>query len=124
MILDAIHEIDTALCPFGKPETIYCVGSMYSDLEIDVEDTAAIALTYSHRVVSIHLDSVQRPAERWLEIIGTAGRIEGDLFARSLRYFDGPRESGFRLMWLQRLMTPINRKCDIPLTALQEERRR
>lgn len=95
VILDAIHEIDTALWLFGKPETIYCVGGMYSDLEIDVEDTAEIALTYSHRVVSIHLDSVQRPAERWLEIIGTAGRIEGDLFARSLRYFDGASREWF-----------------------------
>lgn len=89
VILDAIHEIDIALWFFGWPEAIYCVGGKYSDLQIDVEDTAEIMLTYPDKFVSIHLDFVQRPAERWLEVTGTAGKIEGNLFARTLRCFDG-----------------------------------
>ncbi len=97
VILDAIHELDLALWMFGEPETIYCAGGKYSDLEIDVEDVAEILLSYPKKIVSIHLDSVQRPAERYCEITGTRGQIRADLFARTLRQFDGDtcaRQSG------------------------------
>ncbi|HKV27026.1 MAG TPA: Gfo/Idh/MocA family oxidoreductase [Candidatus Acidoferrales bacterium] len=89
VILDAIHELDLALWSFGQPETIYCAGGKYSDLEIDVEDVAEIVLTYAGKIVSIHLDFAERPAERFCEIIGTRGKIRANLFARTLRYFDG-----------------------------------
>lgn len=89
VILDAIHEIDLALWMFGQPETIYCAAGKYSDLEIDVEDVAEILLSYPDKTVSIHLDYVQAPAERWCEFIGTHGQIRADLFARTLRHFNG-----------------------------------
>ncbi|MGH9865423.1 MAG: Gfo/Idh/MocA family protein, partial [Candidatus Acidiferrales bacterium] len=89
VILDAIHELDLALWMFGQPETVYCAGGRYSDLEIDVEDVAEILLSYLDKIVSIHLDSVQRPAERCCKITGTDGQICADLFARTLRHFDG-----------------------------------
>ncbi|HET6201113.1 MAG TPA: Gfo/Idh/MocA family oxidoreductase, partial [Candidatus Acidoferrales bacterium] len=89
VILDAIHELDLALWMFGEPETIYCAGGKFSDMEIDVEDVAEILLCYPDKIVSIHLDSVQRAPERYCEMIGTRGQIQADLFARTLRYFDG-----------------------------------
>lgn len=89
VILDAVHELDMAVWLFGMPETIYCAGGKYSDLEVDVEDTAEIVMSYGDKVVSVHLDYVQRPAERWCEVTGTGGRIQADVFARSARYFDG-----------------------------------
>lgn len=89
VILDAIHEFDMALWLFGEPEAIYCTGGNFSDLEIDVEDTAEVLMSYADKVVSIHLDFVERPAERRCEIIGTQGQIEADFFARYARYFDG-----------------------------------
>ncbi|HEV2288683.1 MAG TPA: Gfo/Idh/MocA family oxidoreductase [Candidatus Acidoferrales bacterium] len=95
VILDAIHEIDIALWFFGWPDSIYSAGGKYSDLEIDVEDTAEITITYADKVVSVHLDFVQRPAERWFEVTGTGGRIAGNLFARSLRWFDGVSQKWF-----------------------------
>lgn len=88
VILDAVHELDMAVWLFGLPETIYCAGGTYSDLEINVEDTAEIVMSYADKVVSVHLDYIQRPAERWCEIIGTDGRIHADVFGRSARYFD------------------------------------
>ncbi|HXT73044.1 MAG TPA: Gfo/Idh/MocA family oxidoreductase [Candidatus Angelobacter sp.] len=91
VILDAIHELDLALWMFGEPETIYCAGGKFSDLEIDVEDVAEILLCYLDKIVSTHLDSVQRAPERYCEIIGTRGQIQADFFARTLRYFDGER---------------------------------
>ncbi|MFI5127138.1 MAG: Gfo/Idh/MocA family protein [Candidatus Acidiferrales bacterium] len=94
VILDAIHELDLALWMFGEPETIYCAGGKFSDLEIDVEDVAEILLRYPDKIVSIHLDSVQRAPERFCEITGTRGQIRADLFARTLRYFDGETCAG------------------------------
>lgn len=88
VILDAVHELDLALWLFGLPTAIYCVGGKYSDLEIDVEDTAEIVMSYADKAVSVHLDYVQRPAQRWCEITGTGGRIEADVFARTARHFD------------------------------------
>lgn len=92
VILDAIHELDMACWLFGEPETVYCAGGTFSELEINVEDTAEIVMDYPDKVVSVHLDFVGRPAERWCEIIGTEGRIQADFFAREARYFDA--ESG------------------------------
>ena len=91
IILDAVHELDMALWLFGFPQTVYTVGGRYSDLEIDTEDTAEIVMSYPDKVVSMHLDYIQRPAERWCEIIGTKGQIRADLFARTAKCFDGDR---------------------------------
>ena len=88
VILDAVHELDLAIWLFGRPETVYCVGGTFSDLDIDVEDCAEITLAYANRVVSIHLDYVQQPASRTYEFMGTRGQIKADLFARELRIFD------------------------------------
>ncbi|HEV2297347.1 MAG TPA: Gfo/Idh/MocA family oxidoreductase [Candidatus Acidoferrales bacterium] len=89
VILDAIHELDLALWLLGQPETVYCAGGQFSDLEIDVEDTAEIMLSGRQSVVAIHLDYIQQPAARTCEIIGTRGQMRADLFARELDVFDG-----------------------------------
>jgi len=90
-ILDAVHELDMALLLFGKPDVIYCAGGKYSDLEMDAEDLAEILMSYPDKIVSVHLDYIERPAARRCEIIGTQGRIEADLFGRTAKYFDGEK---------------------------------
>jgi predicted dehydrogenase len=92
VILDAIHEIDLSLWLFGMPTWVYCVAGTFSDLEIDVEDIAELVLSYSRHVVSIHLDYVQRPPQRWCEILGTKGQIQGDLVSRTLRLYSENRQ--------------------------------
>lgn len=89
VILDAVHEFDMAIWFFGMPDAVYAHGGKFSGLEIDVEDTAEIVMSYANKVVSIHLDYVERPAERKFELIGTQGSIRGDVFARRAEYFDG-----------------------------------
>lgn len=88
VILDAVHEFDMAIWFFGMPDAVYAHGGRYSDLEIDVEDTVEIVMSYEDKAVSIHLDYVQRPAERRFEVIGTQGSIRADVFARKAEYFD------------------------------------
>lgn len=88
VILDAVHELDMASWLFGEPEKVYCAGGKFSELEINVEDTAEILMSYPDKIVSVHLDFISRPAERWCEVVGTEGRVEADFFARQARYFD------------------------------------
>lgn len=89
VILDAVHELDMAVWFFGLPERVHCVGGKYSDLQMDAEDTAEMTLSYRDKVVSVHVDYVRRPAERWCEIIGTRGQIHADVFGRWAECFDG-----------------------------------
>lgn len=90
VILDSIHEIDCALWFFGPLVSVYCVGGKFSSLDIDTEDVAEILLTTSHRkVVSVHLDYLQRPHERWCEVIGEAGYLRCDYKKGVARLFNG-----------------------------------
>lgn len=89
VILDAVHELDLAIWFFGMPDAGYAQGGRCSDLEIDVEDTAEILLSYEDKTVSVHLDYVQMPPERRFQVTGTRGSVRADLFARTAEYFDG-----------------------------------
>lgn len=92
VILDAIHELDCALALFGLPQSVFCAAGKFGGLQIDVEDTAEIVLTYpeaSEQVVSVHLDYLQRPHQRWAEIIGQEGLIYVDFVAGTSRAFIG-----------------------------------
>jgi predicted dehydrogenase len=87
VILDAIHEIDYCIWFFGMPQTVSCVCGKFSAMEMDVEDTAEILLSYDRMVVSINLNYLQRPRRRWCELVGTEGTIACDLVAGSARLY-------------------------------------
>lgn len=92
VILDAIHEIDSALWFFGPPSSVYCVSGRFGSLDIDTEDVAEILLTYVvPKVVSLHLDYLQRPHERWCEVIGERGFLRCDFKKGRVRLFEGDR---------------------------------
>jgi predicted dehydrogenase len=77
VILCLSHEIDMAYWLFGKPSRVYATGGHLSDLEIDVEDTADIVLSCNHSgrefPVHVHLDFLQKPARRFIHIVGEKG---------------------------------------------------
>ncbi|MDA9550048.1 Gfo/Idh/MocA family oxidoreductase [Oceanospirillaceae bacterium] len=79
-ILTQIHEFDIALFLLGKPVSVYCVGGKLSDLEIDVEDSVSVLMSYKssnrHFPVSIDLDYLQYPSKRGFQIVGDTGSIE------------------------------------------------
>jgi predicted dehydrogenase len=94
VLLDAIHEIDLALWLFGSPEHAYAVIGRYSRLEIDTEDVVELLLSYrDRRILSVHLDYVQRPHRRWFELTGEEGSIVCDLVARTVKVFDASSDA-------------------------------
>lgn len=76
VIFDAIHEIDYLSWLFGPVERVIAEAARVGDLEIDVEDYAALTLTHLSGVRSeIHLDYLQRSKRRGCEIVGTEGTL-------------------------------------------------
>jgi predicted dehydrogenase len=91
VVLSQIHEFDYLYSLFGVPKRIYALGGHWSDLEIDVEDTASILMeccSANHPFpVQLHQDYVQSPPSRQCEVIGDRGRVVMDLHALSVSVF-------------------------------------
>lgn len=76
VILDAIHEIDYLAWLFGPVEHVSADAARLGDLEIDVEDYAALTVQHRSGVRSeIHLDYLQRSKRRGCEIVGSEGTL-------------------------------------------------
>ncbi|MEX2525586.1 MAG: Gfo/Idh/MocA family oxidoreductase [Gammaproteobacteria bacterium] len=76
VVLDAIHEIDYLMWLFGPVRTAGGVTARRSDLEIDVEDYAAIQLQHDNGVrAEIHLDYLQACKRRGCELVGSEGTL-------------------------------------------------
>jgi len=76
VILDAIHEIDYLQWIFGAVQSVNAEAAKLSDLDINVEDYAAICLHHQNGVRSeIHLDYLQRCRQRGCEIVGDQGTL-------------------------------------------------
>ncbi len=73
IILDGIHELDYACWLFGYPQDIMCSCGRFSNQEIDVEDTAHMNLVYKDKLVSVHLDYVQRKYTRRAKVCNRDG---------------------------------------------------
>jgi predicted dehydrogenase len=91
LILSQIHEFDYLYSLFGPPKRVYGLGGKWSDLEIDVEDTASILMeaNIDGRPLPIHLhqDYLQSPPSRQCEVIGDRGRVVMDLHALTVTIY-------------------------------------
>jgi predicted dehydrogenase len=76
-LLELSHELDYVLWMFGLPDTVVAKGGRLSALEIDVEDIVELCLEYQapRRLVSVHLDFLQRAVHRSCRFIGSEGTL-------------------------------------------------
>lgn len=91
--LSQIHEIDLLVALFGMPNRVFALGGKVSSLEIDVDDLSASLLEFPRSdggrlIAELHQDFFQRPASRFLRIIGESGRMEWSLSQRCFARFD------------------------------------
>lgn len=93
VILDTIsHHVDYLSFLFGKPKETLCYAQKGSSLDIDVEDTVELLITFPHgSIISLHGDSIQRPYKHTLEFIGDKGTIICDFFKAHLQYYTIPQ---------------------------------
>jgi predicted dehydrogenase len=91
VVLTQIHEFDFLYSIFGTPSRVYAVGGHWSDLEVDVEDTAStlMEVPYGGRIlpIQLHQDYLQSPPNRQCEVIGDLGRVVMDLNALTVTLF-------------------------------------
>jgi len=75
------HSLDYLPWLVGeRVESVFGYTAKLSDLEIDVEDTAKIALRFASGALgSLHLDFNQQPPEHHFTIVGTNGTIKWNL---------------------------------------------
>jgi len=90
IILDgASHEIDYLRWLFGDISEIYCVSGKLSDLDVESEDTAEMAMRFSSGVIgSLHMDFVRQDYCRNCEIVGGNGTIIWDFAENCVKVYD------------------------------------
>lgn len=72
------HELDLVQYFFGKPKSIYCEAANFNILQIEVEELAEAIFTYDEKVVSLHIDYLQKDYDRNLKILFEQGSIKWD----------------------------------------------
>jgi predicted dehydrogenase len=120
VLLELSHEIDYILWMLGLPARVTAVGGKFSDLEWDVEDLVELLLEYERprRLVSVHLDMLQRSPTRTCRVVGTEGALVWDCIADRLEQFhmadrqwrqvDVPRLADKNLMYIDQLATFVD----------------
>jgi predicted dehydrogenase len=92
VILSQIHEFDYLYSIFGPPHRVFSLGGHWSNLEIDVEDTASTLMEcrFDGRPLPVHLqqDYLQRPSSRSCEVIGEEGKFFMNLAGLSIARHD------------------------------------
>ncbi len=77
VLLELSHEFDAVRWLAGEVRTVFAQAATVSDLDIDVEDTADMLLTFASGAFgSIHLDMLDWAGHRRYRIIGTHGTLE------------------------------------------------
>jgi len=82
VVLSQIHEMDYLYSLFGVPRRVFAMGGHWSELDIDVEDTASVLMEFSWggRPLPVHLqlDYLQYPPTRQCEVVGDNGKVTAD----------------------------------------------
>ncbi|MFN7834990.1 MAG: Gfo/Idh/MocA family protein [Burkholderiaceae bacterium] len=84
VLLELSHELDYVNWLFGRFDRVFCVTANSGQLEIDVEDNADILLSRDGLTAQIHLDFLQRRANRSCKVIGSTGTLNWDLIANRI----------------------------------------
>jgi glutamate-1-semialdehyde 2,1-aminomutase/spore coat polysaccharide biosynthesis protein SpsF len=88
IILDGSHELDYICWLLGRPTEVMCRAEHLSSLEVDVEDSAWIYLTFpERRRAELHLDFVQRSYTRTCKVVGETGTALWDFTLPEVRLF-------------------------------------
>lgn len=88
IILDGSHELDYICWLLGRPTEVICRAEHLSGLQVDVEDSAWIYLTFpERRRADLHLDFVQRTYTRTCKVVGEEGTVFWDFTAKEVRWY-------------------------------------
>lgn len=72
------HELDLIQYYFGNPKSIYCQSTNFDKLQIEVEEQCEAVFEYNNKVVTLHLDYLQKDYDRNIKILFENGKITWD----------------------------------------------
>lgn len=76
IVFELSHEIDYLRWLLGEVTTVDALVGRLSDLDVDVDDTAELLLSFANGSIgSIHLDMTRRDTKRRCELVGTDGTL-------------------------------------------------
>jgi predicted dehydrogenase len=88
VILTLTHPLDYLHWLLGPVAGLWSFAGQFSDLEVEVVDTAEIGLKFASGVVgSVHLNYTQRPPSHQLEIVCTGGTLRWDNAGQALEIY-------------------------------------
>ena len=88
IILDGSHELDYICWLLGRPTEVTCRAEHLSSLDVDVEDSAWIYLSFpERRRAELHLDFVQREYTRTCKVVCEAGTALWNFNLQEVRWF-------------------------------------
>lgn len=97
-LLELSHEIDYVRWLGGEVESVSAQVGKQSDLDLDVEDTADLLLTFAGGATGqVHLDMIQRKPARACKIIGSEGTLMWDGLTGEV-LFDRPGGAGTEVL--------------------------
>jgi predicted dehydrogenase len=93
IILDGSHELDYICWLLGRPTKVTCRAEHLSSLDVDVEDSAWIYLSFpERRRAELHLDFVQRSYTRTCKVVGETGTAFWDFSVQEVRWFSAEQQ--------------------------------
>jgi predicted dehydrogenase len=70
-----IHDLDYLQWLFGPALSVYAQGGKRTSLEVDVEDTALLAVEFASAPAHLRMDYWRRKSTRTLQVVGEKGEI-------------------------------------------------
>ena len=96
ILLDGSHELDYICWLLGRPTEVMCRAEHLSSLDVNVEDSAWMYLTFPEcRRAELHLDFVQRAYTRTCKVVGEKGTALWDFTLQEVRWFSS-QDSGWK----------------------------
>lgn len=86
------HEIDLIQYFFGMPDDVYCVSSNNNILGIEVEEQCEAILQYRDKIVTLHLDFLQKKYDRNIKVLCENGTILWNWHSNRLIIIDDKNE--------------------------------
>jgi predicted dehydrogenase len=90
LLVDYTHEFDFLRGIFGEVDEVACFANDLGNKKLKASpSTAVTVLRYkSGALVTVHLDYIQHPERRILEVFGDRKTLEFDLLTNTIRIFD------------------------------------
>ena len=98
------HELDLIQFYFGNPLSLQCKKSNFGKLGIDVEEMADVLFEYNDKVVSLHLDYLQKDYDRRIRLLCDEGSINWNWHDQKLTV----KKHGYELETIEAIDFDVN----------------